>query len=99
MADLSKIEHDHLDADVLPLSLLVSFPKGVAVLWVDEELTAAIPATAEQTDQLADLTGKPSEYAKLRDELCAPHGYKLLLNLFRTEMEKVRKAEESARLN
>lgn len=92
--------------DALPKTLQGMFPEGAAVVFSDEQFTAAIPATNKQTGQLTDLfesaaialdddfSGALKDYFKFRDELCAPQGYQLLSAVFLQEMEKMKAKEE-----
>jgi hypothetical protein len=96
---LSKIEHYYLGSEDLPDSLQGVFPKGVTVVMVDEELSDAVPSTPEEYDDIHALLGNPTGHNELCEKLCAPRSRQLCMNIFRTEMEKVRAREEQASLN
>lgn len=106
MNQAAEVEHIWTPIEEIPLTLHKMFPDGAAVVFADEVFTAAIPATAEETNQLADLMeeianadpkDKPIAVAKydvLRTRLCGVKTYNLLSLLFKQEMEKVQKEEE-----
>jgi hypothetical protein len=106
MSFQADVEHNWIAPELLPMTILGIFPEGAAVVFSDEEFTAAIPASNKQTAQLADLfesaavaldddfTGALGDYFKFRDELCAPKGYQMLAMLFKQEMDKVKAVEE-----
>jgi hypothetical protein len=104
---MPKIEHIWTPADMLAPSLLVYFPDGAAVVFVDQELIVAIPANQEQTDALANLIDDEFGYIALRDKLCSgdreilgdESKHVFLTNLFRREMEHVRAVEDSVKVN
>lgn len=107
MSFSAEIEHIYAPPELLPLTLRAIFSKGVCAVWaspedesIEPQLVAAIPATNDQTAELADLmeiaaialTGDDAAYVaycKMRDELCQPLGYQRCSILFRQEMEKV----------
>ena len=106
MSFKAEIEHSFIPPEALPPTILGYFPNGAATVWSNETFTAAIPATNEQTNELADLfdiaaialtpddAALKAYYVK-RDELCAPMGYQVLSALFIQEMEKLKAKEES----
>jgi len=104
---MAQIEHIWTPADTLAPSLLAYFPEGAAVVFVDQELIAAIPANQEQSDALANLIDDEFGYIALRGKLCSgdreilgeESKYVFLTNLFRHEMEHVRAVEESVKVN
>jgi hypothetical protein len=94
----AEVEHVYAPLAALPSSLHKVFPNGAAVVFADEELVAAIPASEEQADQLADLMEQATiswpvgpddllPYKKLRDELCSPYHYVQLTAMFKREMD------------
>ena len=93
---MAKIEHYYLGNEDLPDELTFIFPDGVTVVMVDEELSDAVPSTPEQYEQLCDLLDDPTAHNELCDKLCAPRSRQLCMDIFRTEMEKVRAAEETS---
>jgi hypothetical protein len=104
----AEVEHIWSPKENLPSSLHRAFPQGVCVVFANEELTAAIPATEEQTEKLIDLMEQAAiswpvgpddlrPYKKLRDQLCAPSHYVPLTAFFKVEMEKQQAREEGNR--
>ena len=97
------IEHIWAPPDRIPMTILQFFPLGAATVWSDEEFTAAIPATREQTDQLADLMEKGNEtrdfteYFNLRDRLCGKLAWNALSMKFHNSMQKMMEREEAIR--
>lgn len=114
MSFSAEIEHIYAPVEELPLTLHAVFPNGVCTVWTDAQFTAAIPASNDETNELADLMEiaatngiTPEEpamkaYYVLRDRLCGEKGYQVLSLLFKQEMDKVRRATQlasAARLN
>jgi hypothetical protein len=82
------------------------FYQGACTVWADQELVAAIPASNEDSEKLADLMDVAvvglenrdslTAYKELRDALCGELGYQRLTLLFKMEMEKEQKFDESS---
>jgi hypothetical protein len=104
----AEVEHIWMEPDKLPSSLHTAFKLGVCAVFANEELTAAIPATNDDTEKLAALMEQAAmvrpvtddairPYQKFRDELCAPSHYIQLTAFFKSEMEKQKDREEGQR--
>ena len=108
MSFTAEIEHIWMPPDQLPVTLQGMFKDGACTVFSNEEFTAAIPATDEETSELADLleiaaTGgaSPDEpamvaYYALRDRLCGENGYQMLSLLFKQEMDRLRRSQQLA---
>ncbi len=108
MSFSAEIEHIWMPPEQLPATLQGIFADGVCAVWSNEEFTAAIPATNEQAEELADLfeiaaIGGISnddiamqKYFTLRDQLCGEKGYQMLSVLFMQEMQKLRRSQQLA---
>lgn len=106
---MSKIclEHIWMRPEKLPATLGHMFSAGACVVFQNEQLMAAIPATNDQTHELADLAevfaiGEVNQndpawlaYYNLRSKLCSPLGLELLTKVFRQEMGKLQEASEA----
>lgn len=99
------LEHIWMPPEKLPSSLRKFFKQGVCAVFANEELTAAIPATNDETEELADLMEMASisrpvteegmrPYQELRDKLCEPFHYVQLTAWFKSEMDLERNRED-----
>ena len=106
MSFSAAIEHCYMPPEQLPLTLQAMFAKGVCAVFSDEQFTAAIPATNDETNELADLFEAAAldlenggealtRYYAMRDRLCQPQGYQILSTVFLQEMEKAKHIEET----
>jgi hypothetical protein len=104
----AEVEHIWAPKESLPSSLHTAYPDGACVVFANKELTAAIPATNNDTEKLSALMEQASmvrpvtddalrPYQKFRDELCFPSHYIPLTAFFKTEMEKQKDREEGQR--
>jgi hypothetical protein len=96
----AEVEHIYTPVEALPKNLRQLFPNGAAVVFADEELTAAIPASGKEFKELADLmeiasagevtASEPAikAYTELRDKLCGEMSYLQITALFKQEMDK-----------
>lgn len=103
MSFSADVEHIYAPPHTLAPTIRGVFAKGCCTVWADEQFVAAIPATNDETNELADLfdvavialeDGAPEYYA-LRDKLCGDLGYQRLSLLFQQEMEREKAKEES----
>lgn len=108
MSFSADVEHIYTPKEDLPSSLHKAFPNGACVVFTDEQLVAAIPATNDQTHELADLLeivaiGATKDdpamkaYFARRDELCGSVPYIQFTLFFKSEMEKQKDREEGTR--
>lgn len=105
MSFTAEIEHIWCPPDKLPTTLRAMFRDGACTVWVDQQFTAAIPASNDDTERLADLFDVGSieienkntmkAYYDLRDELCGDMGYQRLSLLFKQEMDKEQAKDEA----
>src|SRR4051812_14097221 len=98
MSFSATIEHIYIGPDDLPKTLAKTFPNGACVIFSDEEFVAAIPATNDETNELADLVDiaaisfSPDDpamkaYYARRDELCGGTHHLVLTAAFKREMD------------
>ena len=92
--EMISIEHQHIKKELLPPSLKKSFPNGACTIFVDENFTFALPATAKQTDELAALVDDVEEYKAYRRALLEDGPANIASKFFLQEMEKQRQYEE-----
>jgi hypothetical protein len=100
----SEVEHAWAPPETLPATILGVFAKGACVIFADEEFVAAIPATNEETNELAELmarvaftleTKEREAYNARRDELCFPNDFKTCSKLFKQEMDKMKAYDDA----
>ena len=121
MSFQADVEHIYAPPETLPDSLAKwnpttkefegMFAKGACTIFADEKFVAAMPATNEQTHQLADLmegwavaldddwSGAGKDYAIMAMQLCHPHGKLFYTRVFAQEMTKQQDIEEDPAAN
>lgn len=108
MSFSADVEHIYTPKEEMPSSLHGAFPNGCCAVFANEELVAAIPATNDDTNELADLLeivaiGATKDdpalkaYFDKRDELCGATPYIQFTLFFKSEMEKQKAREEGPR--
>jgi hypothetical protein len=105
MKGVAQVEHIWAPPEVIATKIRSMFPLGAAVVFADEEFVAAIPATAEQTDKLADMMEdvateenkfeELAKYTAYREELCCGKPIGLLSKAFELAMMQEKTEEEN----
>lgn len=93
MENIISVEHHHLPKSQLPLKLWADFPNGSLLVFIEEELYIAAPATPRQCDQLTVLIaeGDPSAYHTFLEQIRNDE----LMEKFEAEMDKMQAADEA----
>ncbi len=88
------VEHIHTPRHMIAGAAQFSFPRGACVIFADQELLAAIPASFVETKKLDELLTNQVAYLAYRDKLCGETGHEELTRIFREAMEKEQYIEE-----